>query len=639
MPSLNLPEPNKTPGDGAPADDINLVIEAINTLNSAVENIPAGPQGPQGEPGSPGAAGANASVTIGSTTTGAAGSDAAVTNSGTAQNAVFNFTIPRGATGATGATGAQGPIGPTGAQGPAGPSTNLTIGNVVTGAPGSQAAATVTGTSPNQVLNLTIPEGDKGDTGDAATIEVGTVTTGDPGTNAIITNSGTTGAAVFDFVIPRGDVGPTGPPANLSSSTPQPLGTAAVGTATDAARGDHVHAMPSAADVGAIATTARGAANGVASLDSTGKVPSSELPAIAITETYVVASEAAMLALDAQVGDVAIRTDVDLNFILADTPASTLGNWKQLLVPADTVTSVDGRTGVVTLSDLYDASGSASAVAGDLTDHESATTSVHGISNTADLVYTSDSRLSDARTPTAHASTHGSAGSDPITIAQSQVTNLTTDLSNKQPLDGDLTAIAELLGTSGLLKKTAANTWTLDTSAYITGNQTITLSGDATGSGTTAITVTVIDDSHSHTGATISDLDAADITTGTLPVARGGTGVTTSTGTGNVVLSASPTLTGTPVAPTAAVGTNTTQVATTAFVNAEIANDAVLDSTFTTKGDIIAASGANTPVRVGVGTNGFVLTADSTAAAGVKWAVAAAPVDDPFPVGMFLGGM
>lgn len=37
---------------------------------------------------------------------------------------------------------------------------------------------------------------------------------------------------------------------------------------------------------------------------------------------------------------------------------------------------------------------------------------------------------------------------------------------------------------------------------------------------------------------------------------------------------ASPTFTGTPAAPTAAVGTNTTQLATTAFVNAEIANDA-----------------------------------------------------------------
>jgi hypothetical protein len=36
----------------------------------------------------------------------------------------------------------------------------------------------------------------------------------------------------------------------------------------------------------------------------------------------------------------------------------------------------------------------------------------------------------------------------------------------------------------------------------------------------------------------------------------------------------SPALTGIPTAPTASVGTNTTQIATTAFVNAEIANDA-----------------------------------------------------------------
>jgi hypothetical protein len=33
---------------------------------------------------------------------------------------------------------------------------------------------------------------------------------------------------------------------------------------------------------------------------------------------------------------------------------------------------------------------------------------------------------------------------------------------------------------------------------YLTGNETITLSGDATGSGTTAITVAVVDDSHNH---------------------------------------------------------------------------------------------------------------------------------------------
>lgn len=39
--------------------------------------------------------------------------------------------------------------------------------------------------------------------------------------------------------------------------------------------------------------------------------------------------------------------------------------------------------------------------------------------------------------------------------------------STYQPLDGDLTAIAALSGTSGLLKKTAADTWSLDTATYL----------------------------------------------------------------------------------------------------------------------------------------------------------------------------
>ena len=60
-----------------------------------------------------------------------------------------------------------------------------------------------------------------------------------------------------------------------------------------------------------------------------------------------------------------------------------------------------------------------------------------------------------------------------------------------QAYDPDLSAIAALAGTSGFLKKTASNTWTLDTSTYLTANQTITLSGDVTGSGATGISVTL----------------------------------------------------------------------------------------------------------------------------------------------------
>ena len=69
-----------------------------------------------------------------------------------------------------------------------------------------------------------------------------------------------------------------------------------------------------------------------------------------------------------------------------------------------------------------------------------------------------------------------------------------TAQSTYQPLDADLTAIAALTGpTSGqaFLKRKSDNTWVLDTNTYLTGNQTITLSGDVSGSGTTSIQVSI----------------------------------------------------------------------------------------------------------------------------------------------------
>lgn len=86
----------------------------------------------------------------------------------------------------------------------------------------------------------------------------------------------------------------------------------------------------------------------------------------------------------------------------------------------------------------------------------------------------------------------------PVTITPnwSSVTNTPTTLSgygitDGQPLDADLTAIAALTGTNGFLKKDSANTWSLDTNTYLTGNQTITFSGDATGTGATTVTLTL----------------------------------------------------------------------------------------------------------------------------------------------------
>lgn len=90
-----------------------------------------------------------------------------------------------------------------------------------------------------------------------------------------------------------------------SDDLPQPLGTATAGIAAEYSRGDHVHEMPTASDVGAattshahaasdvtsgvfdaaripalpyLPTSQKGAANGVAELDAGGRVPSGQLP-------------------------------------------------------------------------------------------------------------------------------------------------------------------------------------------------------------------------------------------------------------------------------------------------------------------------------------------------------------------------
>lgn len=86
-------------------------------------------------------------------------------------------------------------------------------------------------------------------------------------------------------------------------------------------------------------------------LGTGGKLDISVLPATTITDTFVVESQAEMLALSgAQKGDIAVRTDLNKTFVLKAEPYSTLANWQELLTPTDAVTSVNGKTGAVTLS-------------------------------------------------------------------------------------------------------------------------------------------------------------------------------------------------------------------------------------------------------------------------------------------------
>lgn len=134
------------------------------------------------------------------------------------------------------------------------------------------------------------------------------------------------------------------------AATQTQAGVAQVATSAEVLAGtidtDMVSPLGLQTKVNALAAVAR---TGSASDITTGTLPSSVLPALAINDTFTVASQAAMLALTAQRGDVAIRTDIGRSFILtADTPA-TLASWTQLTAGGD-VASVAGRTGAVVLT-------------------------------------------------------------------------------------------------------------------------------------------------------------------------------------------------------------------------------------------------------------------------------------------------
>lgn len=358
------------------------VTEGAGTFNDWNFNI-AGAVGP---------AGPATLFEIGNVTEVAHGQPASVDDVGTSGHVILDFEIPAG------------PQGVPGGDGDDGAAATVAIGIVTTGLPGSDADVDNAGTSNAAVLNFVIPRGDPGEDGNdgaAATIEIGTVSTGAPGTDVEIENVGTDAAAVLNITIPRGEAGAdglgsgdvigdttaavdeiavfnnvNGKRIKTGSKTIAQVVADAVAAVRDGVAGTYDTLMKIGAVLDPVKTkadflsvtnavdldelagdvqsviTGKGAANGYAELDGDGKLLVSQLPAIAIVGVNTVANEAAMLALTAEEGDVAIRTDVARTFILAAAPASTLANWKELPIPTDTVLAVAGLTGTITGSAL-----------------------------------------------------------------------------------------------------------------------------------------------------------------------------------------------------------------------------------------------------------------------------------------------
>ena len=197
---------------------------------------PPGPKGEQGIKGDPGPA----TIRVGSTETVESSEPALVINTGTKEDVILDFKIPKGDKGDKGEQGIQGMQGPKGEQGDKGDiglkgdkgekgepgPTTIRVGSTETVEFGEPALVINAGTKDDIILNFKIPKGDKGDKGDSGPrglpgeigrtehIAIDETETIEPGEPAQVMDTFENWVHHLSFLIPKGekgDLGPVGP--------------------------------------------------------------------------------------------------------------------------------------------------------------------------------------------------------------------------------------------------------------------------------------------------------------------------------------------------------------------------------------------------------------------------------------------
>lgn len=237
-----------------------------------------------------------------------------------------------------------------------------------------------------------------------------------------------------------------------------------------------------------------GAASIAAFVAALGTIPASQLPAIAITDTYEVADESEMLALGeidpeidprgpAERGDVAVRSDENKSYILAGDDPADIDDWTLLKTPTDAVLSVAGLTGAIAASALKTALEIAAA---DITDASADGRSLLTAANFAAMVTLLG--LATVATSGAYADLTGKP-----TLGTAAAADVGTDPGDVPQLDGTGKIDADLLPAAGSItaddiSDASANGRAILTAANYAAMKTLLAiaAGDVSGLGTAA---------------------------------------------------------------------------------------------------------------------------------------------------------